>query len=294
MGIYDEFPNVPSWRFVDKAYVFANPTSPWGFPEAVNYTGLDSDKKAAFIGVKMGDLTGNASPIELLGSEATNGTMEIAIDDARIAAGATHTIEFTAKDFNQFAGYQFTIQLDSRVAFEGFNTGVLPNHSDANFGLQLLSEGIITTNWANAKSVDLEDGDVLFTLTVRADQDVNVSDIISINSVVTAAEAYDNDLETYGVEALFNRASSTFELFQNTPNPFSHETIIGFNLPTAGKAQLKVMDVSGRVLTQIEGDYNKGYNQIALAKSDLGATGVLYYQLETDNNTATKKMVILD
>ena len=40
--------------------------------------------------------------------------------------------------------------------------------------------------------------------------------------------------------------------------------------------------------------YNAGYNEITLRKSDLGTTGVLYYQLESGDNTATKKMVIIE
>jgi len=96
LGIYDELPNNSSWRFVDAA-----------------------DAQADFIGVKVGDLSGNATPSNLLGSDDTKvGAMNIAIEDATIAAGETQTIEFTTANFNNFAGYQFSIALDSRVAFK--------------------------------------------------------------------------------------------------------------------------------------------------------------------------------
>ena len=92
----------------------------------------------------------------------------------------------------------------------------------------------------------------------------------------------------------FTSTTAGFELEQNTPNPFNAETVIGFNLPTAGTATLKVMDIQGKVLKTITADYTKGYNQISLNAKELGATGVLSYQLESADNVVTKKMIIID
>jgi len=54
------------------------------------------------------------------------------------------------------------------------------------------------------------------------------------------------------------------------------------------------MDVQGKVLTVISQEGVKGYNQVTLNAKTLGATGVLYYQLESADNIATKKMIIID
>jgi len=135
----------------------------------------------------------------------------------------------------------------------------------------------------------------MFSLTVTATETVNVSEILAVNSAVTAAEAYNSDLDVHTVGVQFNRAASAnFELFQNIPNPVSGETVIGFNLPTAGAATLKVMDVAGRTIHTVSNTFAAGFNTISLEKSDLNATGVLYYTLDTENNSATKKMVILE
>ncbi|NND93482.1 MAG: T9SS type A sorting domain-containing protein [Flavobacteriales bacterium] len=296
LGIYDELPSNTSWRFVAKDHVFANPTSPWGFAEAINFADLDADAQADFVGVKIGDLSGNALPSNLLGSDDTKvGAMTIAIDDATIAAGETQTIEFTTADFNDFAGYQFSIALDSRVDFAGIEAGNLEGVSDANFGLAALENGVITTNWTNVDGLTAKNGTVMFSLTVTANETVKVSDILTVNSAVTAAEAYNSNLDAYSVGLKFNRAANAaFELFQNTPNPVNGETVIGFNLPSASAATLKVMDVAGKTILVRGGTFAQGYNQITLDRSELNATGVLYYQLDTDNNSATKKMIILE
>ncbi|MCO6493455.1 MAG: T9SS type A sorting domain-containing protein, partial [Phaeodactylibacter sp.] len=83
-------------------------------------------------------------------------------------------------------------------------------------------------------------------------------------------------------------------LYQNTPNPFKGETLIGFNLPSDDKVTLTVSDVTGRVLRLVRMDGVKGYNNIALSSHTLPATGVLYYTVETSEYTATRKMVIIE
>ncbi|MBK6903233.1 MAG: T9SS type A sorting domain-containing protein [Saprospirales bacterium] len=68
--------------------------------------------------------------------------------------------------------------------------------------------------------------------------------------------------------------------------------MVGFTLPASSTAKLTVMDISGKVLQMVEGDYSKGYNEVRL--SNIPATGVLYYQLDTPTHSATRKMVILN
>ncbi|MEM6966743.1 MAG: T9SS type A sorting domain-containing protein, partial [Bacteroidota bacterium] len=80
----------------------------------------------------------------------------------------------------------------------------------------------------------------------------------------------------------------------NTPNPFKAETLIGFNVPEAGEVTVKIFDVSGRILRMMEMDAAKGYNSVNINRAELDATGVLYYQVETATETATKKMIIVD
>ena len=83
------------------------------------------------------------------------------------------------------------------------------------------------------------------------------------------------------------------ELFANRPNPFSDETVISFWLPKPGKAILTVTDVSGRVLKRIEENFAGGYHEIAIASTELDASGVLYYQLVTAHQMAARKMVLI-
>jgi hypothetical protein len=88
-----------------------------------------------------------------------------------------------------------------------------------------------------------------------------------------------------------SREGVGFELYQNEPNPFKDKTVIGFQLPAAAAATLTVYDERGRVLYTQKGDYGKGYNAMVLDRTLLKTSGVMYYTLETETASATRKMV---
>ena len=147
----------------------------------------------------------------------------------------------------------------------------------------------MTTSWNGQATAN----DVLFSLTFNATSTGLLSELITVNSDLTTAEAYNTSGELLDVNIEFTTIDVDFALAQNVPNPFNGETVVSFNLPTAGTATLKVMDVQGKVLKEIRGDYAKGYNQVTLKAKEL-TSGVLYYQLESADQVATKKIIIID
>ncbi|MFZ1788809.1 MAG: T9SS type A sorting domain-containing protein, partial [Saprospiraceae bacterium] len=78
------------------------------------------------------------------------------------------------------------------------------------------------------------------------------------------------------------------------PNPFKAETNVTFSVPTATQVTFRVYDVTGKVLMNRNINANKGENVITLNKTDINASGVVYYQIESGDFTATKKMVIIE
>jgi hypothetical protein len=122
-----------------------------------------------------------------------------------------------------------------------------------------------------------------------------LSEALNINSRLTAQEAYGVSDEIMDLKLSFSKtiASDQARLDQNQPNPFAEETLIGFYLPKAAQATITIRDVKGALIYRTQGDYAKGVSQVKLTKQDLKASGVLYYTLETEDFTATKKMVVL-
>ncbi len=304
--IITELPSNDSWRFVDASYVFPNPNNPFSvaFPEAIDYNNMATNQMAAdFIGIKIGDVNNSATPNSLMGQadDRNAASLMMSIDETELTKGQTYTVDFRAKDFADILGYQYTLKFDAdAIAFMGVEAGAL-DMTEANLGLAMLDEGVITTSWNSLEKVSVDDDAILFSLEFYADADTNLSEVLSTNSRYTAAEAYNDDLDIMNVELTFNAiqsatpiADTSFELYQNRPNPFNDNTVISFNLPEASAATLSIYDVSGKLLKAYNGQYARGYNEVTVNKDDLSATGVLYYQLATENQTATKKMIIVE
>ncbi len=249
-----------------------------------------------FTGIKKGDV--NASNDPSLGSGRSNESLVLSTENFEMKPGQQYQLDFTANNFKDLEGYQFTLNFDpSSISVEEVQVansalGLTAEH----FGLNRLKEGLITTNWDNYEATNIDADQVLFSLTVTAVAQSNLSEVMTINSKVTASEAYTASNELLGVALEFERSSEAndFALYQNRPNPFKEATSIGFDLPTATAATLTVFDVTGKVVKVVEGDYTKGYNEVELLRSDVTVPGVLYYQLDSETFTATRKMIVID
>jgi hypothetical protein len=290
LNIDTQFGNNTSWRFVDAAYSFPVATNPWfeAFPELINENNFSADiLDANFVGVKIGDVNGNAQANALAGDDRTlNGQFNFEVENVSVKAGNVYTVAFTGADMASVTGFQGTLNLNGAELVD-IEYGAA---TAENFGLRYAAEGQITTSW-NGKATS---EDVLFSLVIRPTADADLSDIINVSSRYTAAEAYGNG-NTMNVGVNFSNgevAAAGFEMFQNTPNPFAVETLIGFNLPQDAEVTLTINDASGRVLTVLRGDYAAGYNTINVSKSQVqGATGVLSYTVTAGEFTATKTMI---
>ena len=90
----------------------------------------------------------------------------------------------------------------------------------------------------------------------------------------------------------------TTELHQNYPNPFNPETVIRYSLSVAGYVNLAIYDIQGRVVRRPSAVFRHAgeYTFVWDAKDDAGdavASGVYFYQLKTDNQQLTRKMILL-
>jgi subtilisin-like proprotein convertase family protein len=302
--IETEFPVESStWRFVETNFVFPNAANPFQtvFPEETFINGLTADVIADYVAVKKGDVNGSATTGFAGDAEGRsfNGELIFNVADRNLVAGNTYTVDFTSNDFNNIMGYQFSLAFDQNVVeVADVQSGELAGMSNGNFGMSKINEGVITTSWNNSAATSMVDNQTVFSVTFTAKNNAKLSEVFNVSSRLTAAEAYNANLDLMNVAIEYNdnnnEAVAEFTLLQNTPNPFKGQTVIGFMLPTAANATLSVYDISGKVIRVVNGDFVKGYNEVTMDRSELNSTGVLYYQLETAEFSATKKMIILE
>ena len=289
LGIYTEFPQNSSWRFVD-ADATLDINNPWNFDEVLEVYELSSDMtNEDFIGVKIGDINGSAEANAVTGSTEfkSGGIVNLEVPSVQVEAGQTFDVAVKAS-ITDLYGYQFTLATPG-LELVGVTAGEA-NVTEANFGV--FNEAI-TTSWNTTQGINTSDK--LFTMTFKSSVSGNAADIMRVTSGITSAEAYvGSDLDIVDIAVDNTVSTNDYALYANEPNPFSTKTVIGFDLPQDANATLTVYDVTGQVIANRKGAFTKGYNTIELSKSDLGVSGVLHYTLSSGDFTATKKMIIIE
>ncbi len=301
LNIDESFKSSPSWKFVDAKHKFEDERNPWRneIPAIVNVNDLEGKVQADFIAIKMGDVNGNAATIPgVTSSEVRSGKdFILQTDEQEMKAGQIYDVLIKAKDLQKVQGFQFTLGVEN-AEIVGIDYGILKAENLGVFAKQ----GMITASWntsSGGSGSEVASTEGLFTLKLRATKDHALSEVLNITSRLTAQEAYGlGDVtgnEVMDLKLSYNKGISNDQarLEQNQPNPFAEETLIGFYLPKAASATLTIRDVKGALIYRTQGDYAKGVNQVKLGKQELKAAGVLYYTLETEDFTATKKMVVL-
>lgn len=292
LGIDMEFANNESWRFISANAPIISKTNPWPFTESIHVNNLiENQMNENFIGIKIGDVNGNAVPNSLSTSETRSaGLVSFEADNAELTAGQIVRVPVSSSSFNHVFGFQFTAEFNG-LTYRGIESGTL-DVSEQNLG-QFGNK--MTMSWENAEAVSTSE--TLFTLVFEATSDLQLSQALSINSNKINSEMYvGNSLEVYTVDMAFNTSSDILEmsLSQNDPNPFSVQTTISFVLPQQSNATLQITNVSGEVIRSISGEYNKGLNSIILSKEELNlTTGLYYYTLESNQHSMTKKMIVV-
>jgi len=276
LDIISELPNNKSWRFVDANQSFADILNPFPVNENIEIDFLLEDIKKDFISIKIGDVNGNASPNSLITGSRINSSTKFTTLDQEISSGDLVSITFASSDFVDMNAFQFTLNV-SGLEFVGIQSGAIEmsNQNIAVFG------DALTVAWTSVVATSSEKD--LFTIDFRALADIRLSNSISMTSSRTDARAYNSKLEKSETTLTFNSEDGStiatgFELMQNSPNPFQNTTAIGFELGESGPATLTVFDVTGKTIREVKAIGERGYNEIILTKSDLGTSGVLYYQ----------------
>jgi hypothetical protein len=228
--------------------------------------------------------------------EAGRSVGYLEVEDIRLEAGQTHTIEL---DGSALAGFQGTVALAA-----GLELIAADYVGEGGLNLNRAGEGLIAVSLRTLSSSSPgERGDVTLRLEVRATTAGLLSELLSLTDEITIREGVAMNGASNGLDLAFTTllAPATAQpplaaakrniLHQNIPNPVTASTMIRFELATAGAATLTVRDIAGRVILTREMDGIAGLNMVEL--DNLKTSGVLTYTLTSGDFVATRKMVVV-
>ncbi len=296
LNIIPDFPNNDSWRFVDAKYAFTTETPlNEDFEERITIDNHQADMMDAnFVAIKIGDLNGSATVNTLQTNEArtTRNTMTFDFEDRNLQANELITMDFTKADLQELEGYQLALDFTG-LELMNIQEGLVKSH---HFGQTLLDRNILLSSWdrLSGSTEPTSDQTHLFSLQFKAHTAGKLSDFLHLQPKILTTQAYTHKGEIIDVTLQFTTLKNGFTLEQNRPNPFQETTSIGFQLPKAGTATLTILDVQGRVLLQRAKDFSRGSHQWIIEGQSLSTKGILYYQLATEDEVLTKKMMLIE
>lgn len=83
-----------------------------------------------------------------------------------------------------------------------------------------------------------------------------------------------------------------FELKQNYPNPFNPDTTIEYSLPYENRVKITLYNLLGSEVAELENSIKSGGKHSVHFEAGNLSTGVYFYNLQTDEISITKKMII--
>ncbi len=296
LGFYDEFPNNKSWRFIDKAHVFPNPADPWisSLPETYSIIPLSgSMNDVDFNAVKVGDLN-------LSANLASNGGMIIGRNPQKSEmAYVVHVtpeenvyrVDCYLKDANQYNGVQFSFDWDKAsyklldwspgeyLSREDFR---MPENDKENASISAYTiEG-----WSENKIQ-------LMTFWVEKISSTMYPFQLFLNPDPTPPLAFAKDTEEE-ISLQITAITKAESLVENRPNPFSNMTTILMESSREEMATLRVYDLNGILIYAKDVHLIPGSNEFVVRRSELKASGILMYEIESNFQYSTNRMIIVE
>ncbi|MFT6782843.1 MAG: putative repeat protein (TIGR01451 family) [Saprospiraceae bacterium] len=289
LGIDIEFSNNLSWRTIDAAHVFEDPTDPWSSPIPENYDvlALSSNMYIDFLGVKIGDINGNATVNFVSENTSTRSEKKVTL----ISEFSDDGVSIETEEDIKVAGLQFTLltgdNLINSISSDVFN--------ESNIAYYMVSHGVYNISIANTIPYAIDEGDALFSIDFEC-LSCDLSDVRPSDIGLTSELYMNDDLEV--VEMSIEKRDGyedivSFSVAQNNPNPWSTHTQIDVFMKQASDVTVKVFDVTGRIVHNNTQSLIVGKNTIELDNEKVNKAGVYFYEISTNTQSAQYKMIKL-
>ncbi len=139
------------------------------------------------------------------------------------------------------------------------------------------------------------------TLNERGDRVISINSIDTNLSKEMVAGSRDGRLICFsggpnsviGVNSNSGKIPANYALYQNYPNPFNPVTKINFDIPKSSHVKLRIFDVLGREVAVLVNENMKPGKYEAEWNASQFASGVYFYEINTDDFRDVKKMILV-
>ncbi len=293
LGIYNQLPLAPSWRFIPESYIFPDPTNPFNplFPENITVNLSTPPVNTDFVAVKVGDLNdGVQTPLQAAQS------LPVHWPKQAIKAADYGTIPVRYEGAEPLEALQMGIRFDpSLFELVGPSVGGVKGFGPLSFGLTQAKEGLIRVSWNRTYDIlddrPAQQGDVLFYLTFKALGQVDDKDFpLWLDDHVLSNEAWnaggtahrltDGSSSETRTQAMPNNLPSNI-IARCAPNPNDGQVVLMVTSPEETQARIRLTDAFGRLLFVRNVLLNKGEQSIALNEAAQLSAGVYQWVLNT-------------
>jgi len=292
LGINTSFPENTSWRFVDAAYTFADPADPWLSPFAEKYeiNQLNNNMELNFVGIKVGDINGNAQGQKLNESPALfRSAYAFDVEDRFVQEGETVRIPVRATSQSVLYGFQVHLKAEG-IRLQDVTSEVLDLHfgNVAMYGDQAARISVSVPN-----GMEVSDAPV-FVIEATASSSGWLKDMISLGEALQP-EVYTEGLEVKPVSIRWkSRSVESLSARLPVPNPWVAQTNIMFDLPKDGMVTLRISDFTGKRVYSTIQQYTAGQNVVSVTRDDISKPGVYVYELRFEDQVITGKMILIE
>jgi len=284
LGIYDEFPQTKSWRFVESNQEL-HVSNPWNINETTDLLSLERDKTQSFVAIKVGDVTEDNTSFRD-GDETEKRYLESAllqVDNNLLLGNELTQLHLNFPNKTNVLGYQMVVKGEGLI-FESIDNEDLIENVD------YVIDGNKITFSVMAQGETIED----LVVSVRSASDVMVSNVLKIENTQLKSEIYTADggvlaLDIdFGMEADINQDLS----ITSFPNPFSSDVQIVFNALINQKTDIDFFDIAGKKILTKSIELTRGINNVVITNDDFGDyKGLIIYEVKMNDVKLSGRMI---
>lgn len=285
----------PSWWFFDASVAEEDPFANQ-IPTFLYFENLKENvDDANFIAVKTGDVNYTAvsyrdeNKTEIRAKEA----LILIAEDRMIKKGESFVLPILSKNFHGIFGFQFSLEMNG-LNVKSVESGFL-EMDDLNYAFP--KNNVMTMSWNDVNARSVSEGEILFLLDLSAERDGLLSEMLTLSSIGTTAEAYSGpEMKIVDIDLEFRKSNSinNIDILNASPNPFKEFTVLKYSAPKSGEVVLSVFDNSGRILLRKKVLAIEGLNEFIIPSIEIGGKGILVGELEQGGMKNLIKLLALD